>query len=71
MRYALFWGITRRMLAVLNDVPVQLTGLILEDGTDRLFRNVVKELPPYNPSCTRRAQIPAAQMLAADPNRDY
>jgi hypothetical protein len=32
--------------------------LVLEDGTDRLSRNVGTELPPYAAQYPRRAQVP-------------
>jgi len=47
LRSALFWEITQRMVVI----PYRRSGisyrLTLEDGTDRLSRNVGKELRQY------------------------
>jgi len=47
MTYALFWGITLRMEIKKGTLCHFLDFLTLEDGTDRLTRNVGKELPLY------------------------
>ena len=51
MRTALLLGITQRVMVIYYRLSVQPNGptvlgfLILEDGTDRLSRNVGKKLP--------------------------